>query len=143
LLESQPRSPYPIGAFHDLEQYTKNRVESDHGRLKAQLHPRRGLKIDKTAQVIVTRHAFAQNLSCGHYDIGVDAPRDLRLAEAFAELNRCLTKSAKADAAVTYEAIAGEALSLADRHAFLRSPASQPRHPRTARGRREQTGYRQ
>ena len=31
-------------AFHNIEQYANNRVECDHGRLKARLRPMRGLK---------------------------------------------------------------------------------------------------
>lgn len=46
------------GALHDVEQYANNRVESDHGRLKARLRPMRGLKTHKAARVIVTGHAF-------------------------------------------------------------------------------------
>ena len=40
-------------AFHDTEQYVNNRIEADHGRLKARLRPMRGLKRDHTAGVIV------------------------------------------------------------------------------------------
>jgi transposase, IS6 family len=36
-------------AFHDTGQYANNRVECDHGRLKARLRPMRGLKTDRTA----------------------------------------------------------------------------------------------
>ena len=32
------------GAFHNTEQYANNRIECDHGRLKARLRPMRGLK---------------------------------------------------------------------------------------------------
>ena len=35
-------------AFHNTEQYANNRVECDHGRLKARLRPMRGLKRDHT-----------------------------------------------------------------------------------------------
>ena len=34
-------------AFHNTEQYANNRVECDHGRLKARLRPMRGLKTDR------------------------------------------------------------------------------------------------
>ena len=37
------------GAFHNTEQYANNRVECDHGRLKARLRPMRGFKRDHTA----------------------------------------------------------------------------------------------
>jgi transposase-like protein len=36
-------------ALHDTTQYANNRVEADHGRLKARLRPMRGLKRDRTA----------------------------------------------------------------------------------------------
>ena len=74
-------------AFHDTSQYANNRVECDHGRLKARLRPMRGLKTDRTASVIVRGHAFMQNLRRGHYELGVDARRShLRVAAAFDEL---------------------------------------------------------
>jgi hypothetical protein len=46
----------------------------------------RGLKRDRTARVIVTGHAFVQNLRRGFYDLGSDLPPASRLADAFAEL---------------------------------------------------------
>ena len=74
-------------AFHHTKQYANNRVECDHGRLKARLRPMRGLKQDQTATVIIRGHAFMQNLRRGHYELGVDAcHRHLRLAAAFDEL---------------------------------------------------------
>jgi transposase-like protein len=39
-------------AWHRTEQYGNNRVEADHGRLKARLRPMRGLK-DRSARVVV------------------------------------------------------------------------------------------
>ena len=74
-------------AFHDVEQYANNRIESDHARLKARLRPMRGLKTDRTAKVIVAGHALVQNLRRGHYELGLDVPRHLRLVAAFAELS--------------------------------------------------------
>ena len=70
-----------------IEQYANNRVETDHGRLKARLRPMRGLKRDRTASVVIRGHAFIQNLRRGHYELGVNAlnPR-LRVAAAFDEL---------------------------------------------------------
>ena len=50
------------GAFHHTEQYANNRIEGDHGRLKARLRPMRGLKRDCTARVIMLGHTFMQNL---------------------------------------------------------------------------------
>ena len=36
------------GAIHDTTQYADNRVETDHGRLKARLRPMRGLQRDRS-----------------------------------------------------------------------------------------------
>jgi transposase, IS6 family len=73
-------------AFHNTDKHANNRVECDHGRLKARLRPMRGLKHDRTAQVIIAGHAFMQNLRRGHYELGVDALPILRIAAAFDEL---------------------------------------------------------
>ena len=40
-------------AFHNTAQYANNRVECDHGRLKARLRPVRGFKLDHSARVIM------------------------------------------------------------------------------------------
>jgi transposase, IS6 family len=48
---------------HVTEQYSNNRIEADHGRLKAWLRPMRGLKRFRSAAV---GHAFVQNLRRGH-----------------------------------------------------------------------------
>ena len=37
-------------AWHNTGQYENNRVESDHGRLKARLRPMRGIKTHRTAR---------------------------------------------------------------------------------------------
>ena len=74
-------------ALHNTVKYANNRVECDHGRLKARLRPMRGLKTDRTTTVIVQGHAFIQNLRRGHYELGVDARASrLRCAAAFDEL---------------------------------------------------------
>ncbi len=73
-------------AFHDVEQYANNKVEADHGRLKARLRPMRGLKSEATAQLVSLGHAFVQNLRRGHYELAVNVPPQRRLARAFAEL---------------------------------------------------------
>jgi IS6 family transposase len=74
-------------AFHNTEQYANNRVECDHGRLKARLRPMRGLKYDRTASVIIRGHAFIQNIRRGHYELGTDANQHLRTAAAIRELS--------------------------------------------------------
>ena len=58
---------------HATRQYANNRVEADHGRLKARLRPMRDLKRHRTASVIIEGHAFMQNLRRGHYELGVGA----------------------------------------------------------------------
>ena len=74
-------------AVHNTEQYANNRIECDHGRLKARLRPMRGLKTDRTASLIIRGHAFVQNLRRGHYELGGDAQHvHLRVAAAFNEL---------------------------------------------------------
>jgi transposase-like protein len=75
-------------ALHDTTQYANNRVEADHGRLKARLRAMRGLKRDRTASVVIRGHAFIQNLRRGHYELGVNALPGLTLAAAFDELRQ-------------------------------------------------------
>ena len=77
-------------AFHNTEQYANNRIEADHGRLKARLRPMRGLKRDRTASVIIRGHALMQNVRRGHYELGVDARAHRRVADAFTELARTI-----------------------------------------------------
>lgn len=75
------------GARHDTEQYANNRIEADHGRLKARLRPMRGLKRDRAAAVVIAGHAFIQNLRRGHDELGIHAStRHVRVAAAFDEL---------------------------------------------------------
>jgi transposase, IS6 family len=73
-------------AAHVTEQYGNNRIEADHGRLKARLRSIRGLKCLQSAARIAAGHAFVQNLRRGHYELATDAPPRLRLATAFTEL---------------------------------------------------------
>jgi transposase-like protein len=73
-------------AWHRTDQYANNRVECDHGRLKARLRPMRGLKQDRSARVVIAGHALVQNLRRGHYELAVDEPAGRRLAVAFDEL---------------------------------------------------------
>ena len=73
-------------ALHVTEQYGNNRIEADHGRLKARLRPMRGLKRLRSAAGIAAGHAFVQNLRRGHYDLATDVSPALRLTKAFTEL---------------------------------------------------------
>jgi transposase-like protein len=72
--------------WHRTDRYANNRVEADHGRLKARLRPMRGLKQDRSARIVLAGHALVQNLRRGHYELGVEEPASLRVAVAFDEL---------------------------------------------------------
>jgi transposase-like protein len=72
--------------WHRTERSANNRVEADHGRLKARLRPMRGLKQELSTSVVIAGHAFVQNLRRGHYELGVDEPVTRRVAVAFSEL---------------------------------------------------------
>ncbi|KQC37868.1 DDE-type integrase/transposase/recombinase [Frankia sp. ACN1ag] len=63
-----------------------NRIEADHGRLKARLRPMRGLKRLRSVQTISAGHALVQNIRRGHYELGIDTNPQLKLAAAFTEL---------------------------------------------------------
>jgi len=73
-------------AWHHVEQYANNPTEADHDRLKHRLRPMRGLRTDRTAQVIISGYAFIQNLRRGHYELGVGLQPMVRVAAAFTEL---------------------------------------------------------
>jgi transposase-like protein len=73
-------------AWHRTDRHANNRVECDHGRLKARLRPMRGLKQDRSARVIIAGHALMQNVRRAHYELAVEEPTNRRLAVAFKEL---------------------------------------------------------
>jgi hypothetical protein len=50
----------------------------------------RGLRTDKTAQVVIAGHAFTQNLRRGHYELGIDAAPAQRVAASFTELAKAI-----------------------------------------------------
>jgi transposase-like protein len=77
-------------AWHHVERYANNRIEADHSRLKHRLRPMRGLRTDRTAQVIFTGLAFVQNLRRGHYELATETPHQLRVAAAFTELAQAI-----------------------------------------------------
>ena len=74
-------------AWHHVERYANNPIEADHSQLKHRLRPMRGLRTDRTAQVIIAGHAFMQNFRRGHYELATDVPRAERIATAFTELS--------------------------------------------------------
>ena len=73
-------------AWHRTDRYANNRVEADHGRLKARLRPMRGLKRDRSARVVIVGHAFIQNVRRGHDQLAVEEPAGRRVAVALDEL---------------------------------------------------------
>jgi transposase-like protein len=77
-------------AHHVTAQHANNKIETDHGRLKARLRPMRGLKRFRSAHVIGSRHALIQNLRRGRYELGIDAEHRRRLAAAFTELAQAI-----------------------------------------------------
>jgi IS6 family transposase len=73
-------------AWHRTDRYANNRVEADHGRLKAWLRPMRGLKLDRSARVVLVGHGFVQNLRRGHCELAAEEPSTRRLPVAIDEL---------------------------------------------------------
>ena len=73
-------------AWHRTDRYANNRIEADHGLLKAWLRPMCGLKQDRSARVVIAGHDFVQNLRRGHYELAVEQPAARRVAVAFDEL---------------------------------------------------------
>ena len=72
-------------AQHVTVPYANNRIEADHGPLKARL-PMRGLKRDRSLRIVATGHAFVQNLRRGHYELATEAAVPDRVVAAFTEL---------------------------------------------------------
>ena len=73
-------------AWHRTDRYANNRVECDHGRLKARLRRCAGSNRTRSARVIIAGHAFVQNLRRGHCELAVTEPTNRRVAVAFDEL---------------------------------------------------------
>jgi IS6 family transposase len=77
-------------AWHHVERYANNPVEADHSRLKHRLRSMRGLRTDRSAQIVIAGHAFVQNLRRGHYELAADQRHQLRVAAAFTELAQAI-----------------------------------------------------
>jgi transposase, IS6 family len=73
-------------ARHELGQHENNRIEADHGRLKARLRPMSGVNTIRSLGVIAAGHAFVQNLRRGHYEHTVEVDVHDRVRVAFTEL---------------------------------------------------------
>lgn len=50
----------------------------------------RGLRTDRTAQTVITGHAFVQNLRRGHYELATETAPIRRVAAAFTELTHAI-----------------------------------------------------
>jgi transposase-like protein len=77
-------------AWHHVERYANNRVESAHAQLKRRLRPMRSIKTMAGLRIVAAGHAFVQNLRRGHYEIAVDQPARARLAATFTQLARAI-----------------------------------------------------
>ena len=73
-------------ALHVTVRYANNRVEADHGQLKARLRPMRGLKRHRSARILAAGHALVQNIRRGHCELATDIPAHYRLCAAFDQL---------------------------------------------------------
>jgi IS6 family transposase len=73
-------------AWHRTERSANNRIEADHGRLKARLGPMRGRKQDCGAWVIIAGHVFVENVRGGHDELAVEVPAGQRPTVAFDDL---------------------------------------------------------
>ena len=62
-----------------------NRVEADHGRLKARLLPMRGLNTIRSLRTVATGHGFVHNLRRGHHAIATDVARHDHVRVTFTE----------------------------------------------------------
>jgi transposase-like protein len=67
-----------LSAWHHVEKYANNPIEADHSQLKHRLRPMRGLRTNKSAQVIIAGHAFMQNLRRLHGWLGENGHDDQR-----------------------------------------------------------------
>jgi transposase-like protein len=56
--------------WHRTDQYANNRIECDHGRLKARLRPMRGLKQDRSATGLLRAQVAHRALNEGHRLVG-------------------------------------------------------------------------
>jgi transposase-like protein len=74
-------------AWHRTDRYANNRIEADHGRLKARLRPMRRLRQEHSARVVIAGHVLVQNVRRGHDELAVEEePVKRRLAVASDEL---------------------------------------------------------
>jgi hypothetical protein len=74
-------------AVHDTEQNANSRIKNDHGRLKGEAETDARSTDGSDRSIVIRGHAFTQNVTRGHYELGIDAQSErLRLAAAFDQL---------------------------------------------------------
>ena len=73
-------------AEHRSSKYLNNGLERDHGHVKQRLRPMRGFKRQTSGDAFGRGHALVQNLRNGFSTLVGDAPRQLRLMTAWAQL---------------------------------------------------------
>ena len=73
-------------AWHRTEQYANNRIECDHGRLKARLRPMRGLKQDRSARVVIAGQPSCRTCAAATTNWQSRSRSNRRVAVAFDEL---------------------------------------------------------
>jgi hypothetical protein len=70
-------------AWHHVERHANNPIEADHSQLKHRMRPMRGLRTDRTVQVMIAGHAQPPLLA---HELAVEVPAAERVAMAFTEL---------------------------------------------------------
>jgi len=73
-------------AQHLTERYANNPIEARSRPAEGSAAPDARTETAPLGGVIAAGHAFVQNLRRGHYELAIDIPAPLRLAEAFTEL---------------------------------------------------------
>ena len=104
-------------AWHHVEQYANNRIEADHSQLKHRLRPMRGLRTDRTAQVVIA----------GHGDLGDDlADRAAGRAEPLGHAPPAQRLPTRYVTALRHPGGACYLVSTRHAHPFPRYPANVP-----------------
>src|SRR4029453_18332922 len=68
--------------WHRTDGYANNRIECDHGRLKARLRPMGGLRQARSAKAIIAGQAFVKNRRREHYELAVHEQATRRVTVA-------------------------------------------------------------
>jgi transposase-like protein len=88
-------------ARHHVEQYPNNPIAADHSQPKHRPRPTRGLRTDRTAQVVTAGHAAVHNLRRSHDEPRLDTQPALRLAVALTELAQTISARRRSGLSMT------------------------------------------